>query len=273
MSWKSLIKSLGVEPRDDEIARGLVDANPSVYWYPGSGCDLTPLVLDQSQALLYPRLFRTGQRNSPDNLILWMNDYAKNFAKGPDQFAKEYCNNSRAYGFDLKHFDPHIEIHSIRRGHLVNRCGHLVWQFRREVPASEIPIYVFQASVETDGHKGNPPQKATYTVAFSPVESGFLFRNVFLPFAIQIRAVALVRLSDDNWDLLPGRPGQIDYYRDYPELLQQSKSVVGDVETFFIDRNRDEIANRGYRPTGWQIESWGDDGGTKMWSNSEEEAV
>ena len=87
-SWQEFIAGLtpSDEGSDSDLKALLAElcVSPSIYWYPGSGSDFRPLVLDVPNNGAGRRLLRTTCPDlTEDPVVFWMNDYADYYAEFP----------------------------------------------------------------------------------------------------------------------------------------------------------------------------------------------
>lgn len=239
MSWQTLIDSAQRSPTmwamNDNVAvaaenllNELANASPNIYWYPGSGDDLTPIVLDAPNNRTGKRLYplRGNQQNEP--LILWMSDYADhlvNFPTGPWNRHISLENAGHApVEAQLEIIEP---IHRFFiPGQTVGNLGRLF----------TIPMAVFTVRV-SGGHERyeRPAGGDIYTIVFTPAESRILLNQVFLPHGLQIRVVALQRQG--GCQAAHFLQDGFEQYRDLPRLLAEHIDILGRVEAYLVDHN------------------------------------
>lgn len=263
MSWKTLVRSLGVfrtfaSPPGDvrEVLESLVRDEPDIYWYPGSAGDLMPLALDAPNNPTGKRLFPLAGARQERKLILWMNDYLDAFLGGPTDF-KIYLDER----VDCRRFN--VEASPVGKvGRFVvptkhRGCG---W------PLS-VPMAIFQVRVCSGASRYKRPKAGDlYTVIFSAAESELLLRHVFKAHGLQIRVVALQRQGEfscqrSHFESGPG----FEQYRDIPRLLRLHERTVGRVEAFLVDH---DVEIPGYHPLTESLPLWGTNG-TRMWVPNE----
>ncbi len=84
MSLKDILRN--VRPADDQQERKLLariidnENDFLLHWYPGSGRDFTPLILDVPNNPIRKRLLRVNSGESEDRILL-MNDYSRSYEK------------------------------------------------------------------------------------------------------------------------------------------------------------------------------------------------
>lgn len=252
-------------PEIENTLTSLADADPGVYWYPGSGSDLTPLVLDLPNNPTGERLFpllgpRQQGREKERGLVLWMNDHQDDFWGGPIGFGHDEPGEAIQQNL---HANVSVE-ESIGRFMIPTR-------FALEGRTVAVPVAVFQVRVKSEHEdQQRPPDGDLYTVLFSPAMSEVLVEHVFLPNSISVRVVALQRqggLSAQHRKRIPypacdlpamQKLSDFMHYRTIPELLREHNFQIG---TYLVD-NIAEI--EGYHSTDNAMPHWGF-GGTKMW--------
>jgi hypothetical protein len=256
MSWKTLIDSMVQLPMEDDIVgcnrneqtlKEVLEVDPAIYWYPGSGNDLAPLVLDVPRNPTKRRLFPLHGARQGKPLLLWMNDYNDSFAGFPDQ---------REYRVKLGDVQATVEI-TESPGRSVIPAGRPPGNKR----ATAIPVTVFKArvmGVEPARRRRSvrPPGGDLYTVFYSAAESENLLRSIFVPHCIPIQVVALVRQGGFSDQRL-----HFEQYQDIKRLLENFRSKVGKVQAYLAD-NEVQIPN--YERFGQPFPGWGYNG-VQMW--------
>jgi hypothetical protein len=241
MSWQTLLSKWQMCPTLDslrspqEVERMLQEiaaAKPDVYWYPGSGSDLTPLVLDPPGNPTGKRLFPLRGPKQGKNLILWMSDYLDAFWGGPN-------------GFDLGHSGADIERYLRVKVEIVDPVGRFMIATDHVSTGRtvSVPVAVFRVRV-CGGNRGyeRPAEGDLYTVLFSPTESELLLQQVFVPHAIPVRVVALQRQGGFSV-----QRSHFKQYRDIPRLLRQHEPQLGRIDAYLVDHN---VEIPGYEPWG-----------------------
>jgi len=210
---------------------------PSLYWYPGSGDDLTPLHFDALNHGACQRLLRLDDTKSIEEpVILLMNDHCRGPSLDFPAIDKVWT------GYD----QDYTSLRS-RRDHAqwrVNRQSR--YQVRIETPgphekfslqtgfASEepLPITIFKAIVTLtpiDELEG-PALQAVYIVLFANSPSHLVFREIVLKHGLHVETVALIKQG--------GFSNQLHYeqYTNLPQwLIENANLIDGAPESFIID--------------------------------------
>ena len=243
MAWESLfnsarlIENSGPAPGFSwgEARTAIERAGPAIYWYPGSGNDLTPLVLDVPGNRTGGRLFPLAGSGQRRPLILWMSDYAPAYRNFPADHRGPADWNGEVWD---------------RLGARVEVIGQPI---KLVVPSFEAPnacinLAIFRARVTNDAvawHR-RPADGDEYTVIFSHAESEWLVRSVFAPDRLAIAVVALIRQGGFSCQRpFYGHEGGFQQYTDLPRLLASCSESVGDVAAYIVDR--DDWQLDGYR--------------------------
>ncbi len=228
------IQLAGNSPLKDLLA-SMVQA-PSLYWYPGSGKDLSPLAFDVPGNPTGQRLLRLTEPSPPkDPTVLFMNDYRSDLWDFPndgyvwtgydDDNTKDL--QTRTWGRSGHRMWDRYDTHIVLLG------PHEFYDYTFG-PEGEwrIPIALGRAIV-TNNHPGpakRPHFGDEYLVIFSCVESHKLFQEVILKFGLHIRALALIRQG--------GFSGQLNYdqYTDVPAwVMAHADELGGPPEFVFAD--------------------------------------
>lgn len=260
MSWKSLFEAARpgepLAPRDAkwwaELRGAIEAAEPAIFWYPGSGEDFTPLVLDVPNNPAKQRIFPlTGPREQRP-LMLWMNDYAPDYAQLPKR--RGHCSQS-ANAQLWKRLRADVAV--------MRRRVHLTLPADRQ-PSGHGPIHLrlFEVRVTNDSQaaqRQRPSRGDRYTVIFSPAESAQLLRSVIVKHRLHVELVALIRQGG-----LSGQRPMYPYmkpfqqYTDLPLLLDSFGGEIGHVAGYVVDRCDWRL--RGYIETSLRVDKWGADG-------------
>jgi hypothetical protein len=209
---------------------------PSLYWYPGSGKDLSPLAFDVPGNPTGQRLLRlTDPQPLTNPTVLFMNDYRRELYDFPtdglvwtgydDDNTKDL--RSRTWGRSGHRMWDRYDTHIVLLG------PHEFYNYAYG-PDGEwsIPISLGRAIV-TNNHPGTakrPHFGDEYLLIFSCVESHTLFQEVILKFGLHIRALALIRQG--------GFSGQLHYdqYTDLPAwVMAHADQLGGPPEFIFAD--------------------------------------
>lgn len=236
-----------------DIFERLANADPDLYWYPGSGWDLTPLVLDTPNNPTEKRLFPLRGPKQTRELLLWMNDYSGDSRNEPEEFDLECPSDAT---------DAIQEKLRVAIG-VEEPIGSFTIPTNPRTQEQPVPVTVFQ--IRVTGGTGNhrrPTDGDTYTVLFSRIESEVLVRQVFVPNKIPVRVVALQRQGGFSGQRAHFGLGDFEQYRDVPRLLQEHEPELGQVEAYLFDRDDMKIA--GYHANDKFMPDWGVHG-TRMW--------
>jgi hypothetical protein len=225
-------QSRGPAPLKSLLA-GMTQA-PSLYWYPGSGKDLSPLAFDVPGNPTGQRLLRLTDPQPPENpTVLFMNDYRSDLRTFPtdglvwtgydDDNTKDL--KTRTWGRSGHRMWDRYDTHIVLLG------PHEFYNYTYG-PEGEwsIPISLGRAIV-TNNHPGarkRPHFGDEYLLIFSCVESHRLFQEVILKFGLHIRALALIRQG--------GFSGQLHYdqYTDIPAWVMTNADQLGGQPEFII---------------------------------------
>jgi hypothetical protein len=225
---------------------------PHIYWYPGCGSDLSPLVFDVPNNPTGARLHRLNGAFDPDSapLVLWMNDHSAYLEKfpTPGEIKVEYN--------DYKYLET-----GCWRGWESYRTRLKVGKHQEDyLFQGEIPIKLFSVSVHNanQGKHSRPAHGDRYLVFYSNCASHDLFRRVLLPFSIRPRCVALIRQG--------GFSSQLHYeqYIDLPAWLTEREAELGGpVDMYLIDAYGQNLEFK--RPISKAIEHYDYRGGPVPW--------
>jgi len=231
---------------------------PHIYWYPGCGTDLSPLILDVPNNPTGERLYRLNAQATDQSapIVLWMNDYnqhQQDFPK-PGQihvryeavsraFRWEYSRNDRWRGWS--HYGVRLEVNRHQERYL----------FEGEIPVTLFTVTVFNRH---QGIHTRPVSGDRYLGIYSNCASHELLRKVLLPFGIRPRCVALIRQG--------GFSGQLHYdqYIDLPDWLTEREAELGGpVDLYVIDAYGQDLKFK--RPLAESIAHYDYRGGPVPW--------
>jgi hypothetical protein len=253
--WQDILEALAPISNNKPVLKAHLErfkSAPDIYWYPGCGTDLSPLILDVPNNPTGERIYRlNGGRNLGSKpLILWMNDhsaYQIGFPR-PGQIKVEY-NDYRLFETDgwrgWEDFRARLEVGKHQESYLFG---------------DEIPIKLFSVTVSNtnQGKHSRPTEGDRYLVIYSNCASHDLLRRVLLPFAIRPRCVALIRQG--------GFSSQLHYeqYIDLPAwLTEREKELNGPVDMYVIDAYGQDLKFK--RPLAKAIEHYDYRGGPVPW--------
>ena len=267
MSWEALLGSLDECVTWDTLSKGreqceallrsVIEQDPAIYWYPGSGDDLTPLVLDVPSNPTGRRLFPVAGVQQGRPLLLWMNDFLDYHFGFPSGEAS--CKHDVSVGEGIR---AKVEVLG-PVGRFLIPCP-----CRGETDRHiAIPLAVFQIRVKNRerGSRQRPDEGDVYTVFFSAAESEFLFRQVLAKHRIRIEVVALIAQAGFSI-----QRSDFQQYREVPLLLTEHAAQVGPVQAYLVDHDV-EIPGP-YVPTGNKVAGWGV-GGATWWTLARQKEV
>jgi len=245
--WQTLLRRL--RPRSasqgDQLLRKLASFSfaPDIFWYPGSGADLTPLLLDVPDNPLCRRLLRIDQKSQGRPFLLWMNDYSKSLENYPDSCVRdddmvsdyrnlwhEYCSTATYTG--------KLERYSFDE---------------------EIRISLFTVVVKNK-EQGVHQRKMTgdeYLVCFSNCDSEILLERLFAHYQIHLSVIALIRQGGFS-----GQKIGFDQYIDLPERVIDYRHKLGLAEFWVIDRYGQDDKRR---PAADSLKGYSYEGGPLCW--------
>jgi len=188
-----------------------------LYWYPGSGDDLSPLVLDVPGNPIGQRLLRMNADDAGRVSLLFMNDYSKRHEHFPEQSRLDWGGYRPGYRTLWDGYSTAAEFTGEREEYL---------------GVSGIRFTLFSVKVH------NAPDKPhyrgvngdEYIVVFTECESERLLESVIIPYRLPVNTVALVRQG--------GLSGGRRYFWQYihvPEMLVNHEHLLGPVSYWLID--------------------------------------
>lgn len=187
---------------------------PEIYWYPGSGNDMSPLLLDVPNNPTGRRLLRMGEKaNEKPTILLWMNDYAELFNDFPNKLSLNKC----------------IESNYSELWHRYNTRG--VFGAYKEVyylGSKKFTLFSVNIRNADQGLHNRPPQGDNYIVLFSHFKSEDLLKDVFIKYKLRINTVALIKQG--------GFSGQtFGHYENLPTRLKEQQNNIGLIDYWIID--------------------------------------
>ncbi len=230
MSWQTLRSQAQLVSGPDQLGP-VVRTSPDLLFYPGSGHDLTPIVLS-----IPGRAQSWGRRGDRDgSLLLWMNDVDQSYAAWPEDGKNHKTGDDR-----LTLWDRH-SASAVVHGPVS----------RYELGPEKTPLAVFKVMRRSDHGE------RLHTVLFSRVDSRQLVADVILRHELRVRCCMLIRQGGFSRQL----PG-FQQYQEIPRLLERHARQIGPVASYLVD-NREEIPGYRRRPHprfddwGWQpVELW-----------------
>ena len=225
MNWQDFLRQLQTQPIDpnqgDVLLTKLASLPkaPDIYWYPGSGDDLTPLLLDVPNNPTGRRLCRMNDNTDQNPVLLWMNDYSEFYQKYPDD---------TVLGKKLESCYPEIW----QDYNATFTLGH----HRERYPVNdEITITLFTVIVQNQdqGEHTRGAEGDEYLVCFSNCVSSKLLKQIFTPFRLRIWTAALIRQGGFSGQTGNGQyfdvPGEI-YQAAIQKLIEDRNSRSSDLD-------------------------------------------
>ena len=202
----------GESPKIFNILKNM-EFEPDVYWYAGSGNDISPLLFDVPNNPTGRRLLTMEANAKEKPILLWMNDYANYLADFPNDNQMNSVANTEyedlwsLYGASCS-FGAHKEIYSL----------------------GDLEFSLFSVNVKNRGQgwHSRPPEGDDYIVLFSNLKSEHLIPKVFARYRIHINTVAMIKQG--------GFSGQtFGHYRNLPTRLKRHEKKIGLVDFWIID--------------------------------------
>ena len=212
-----------LQPEDHGAGGHLLEAlkseasNADLFWYPGSGRDLTPLLLDVPANPTGVRLFRPrGALIDGRPRVLWMNDYAS----PPDELS---CGQGMDSEYEPEYGDIWTQYGGRARIHGDRECYE---------SAAGIKVRLFLVTVWNDGEKAHDRGRDgdTYLVVFCPEESERILRNVLIAYEIRVAILALIKQGG-----LSGQRMRFQQYDHLPAMLMENRDAVGPLDYCCVD--------------------------------------
>lgn len=223
----------------------LIGACPSrmdLYWYPGSGSDLTPLLFDVPNNPSGRRLLRVSKNNGRSPVLLWMNDYWDEYEHFPQQelLGRDYVP---AYSDLWNHYGTVARVGSLKENYELD---------------SGIPLALFTVSVwnRPGGSHFRGDAGDEYLVVFSHCDSEVLLDQAFIKYGIPISTVALIKQGSFS-----GQRQGFFQYVDIPIEIQKAREHVGQVDYWVID----DQGQKGRMPYASVLSSYEYVGGPLNW--------
>jgi len=189
---------------------------PDIFWYPGSGRDLVPLLLDVPDNPTRRRLCRVNQEIQEKPFLYWMNDYCESLNDFPED---------SLLGQDLvpkyselwKEYDAAVSVGKNRE------------RYRFE---ENIIITLFTANVRNREQGIHDREKTgdEYLVCFSSCDSELLLEKIFAPYRFHLSIVALIAQGGFS-----GQRRDFNQYTDVPDRVAKLEKQIGAVDFWVID--------------------------------------
>jgi hypothetical protein len=219
MSWQDFLGNLA--PEDPSQGRVLNDkfiglgAAPDISWYPGSGHDITPLLLDVPGNPTHRRLMRTLREPEEQPLLLWMNDSADMYAEFPDpdilgrECVQQYPELWSQFG----------SLATLGTAREIYMCGDI------KICLFTVTVMNLQNRTQWRGEGGDE-----YLVCFSHCDSEKLFKKIFVQHRLHVSRIALIKQGG-----LSGQRRGFDQYVDLPKMVVMHADSVGEVNSWVLD--------------------------------------
>lgn len=232
LSWADFIE--GLIPRRDGQSTELKDQlarftkKPAIYWYPGSGMDFKPLILDTPNNPTGRRLFRLSDPDhSADPILFWMNDHGSYLATEPQ---------SKTVKADFSWSDDDDYLFSENRQY--ERWGKYgasldIAQRREDYLFRNVtPVTLFTVTVRNENQesKNRPAAGDTYLMLFSQTASHALFEELIFP--LRLNVVCTILAAQGGFS---GQLRGFEQYRDIPKLLRKCEDELGPVDIYLLD--------------------------------------
>lgn len=220
MDWKNFLSKLQpeTEHQGDTLLKKLsaFQTSPDIFWYPGSGQDLVPLLLDVPNNPTHRRLYRVNQEPEEKPLLYWMNDHSKSLSHFPEDgsLGKELAPQ---YSGLWKEYNATVSISKNREHYRFDE---------------NIMITLFAANV-SNREQGVHTRRDTgdeYLVCFSYCDSELLLEKIFAPYSLHLSIIALIKQGGFS-----GQREDFDQYVDLPNKVTKLKKQVGIVDFWCID--------------------------------------
>jgi hypothetical protein len=260
-NWKEFIAGLSRQSNGkpvllDRLAK--FTQAPHIYWYPGCGTDLSPLIFDVPNNPTGERLYRVNakEHNNTAPIILWMNDYSDyeqgfplpgpinvHFSHGTGALRWEYFGDDQWRGWNR--YGTRLEVNRHQERYL----------FEAEIPLTLFTVTVYNSD---QGIHARPLNGDRYLVIYSNCASHALLSKVLLPFGIRPRCVALIRQGGFSRQL------HYEQYIDLPaSLTEREKELGGPVDLYVIDAYGQDLKFK--RPLAEAIAHYDYRGGPVPW--------
>ena len=246
MIWKDFFNNLQPKP-DSERNRLLniilkLETVPDICWYPGSGCDLTPLLLDVPKNPTGRRLFTVGNNHTEKPIMLWMNDYSGEFQNFPD-------NTTLGKKIRTSYYRQLWGEH-----HACVTLGKIKEEYRFK--NQRITLFTATVKNRKQGKHLRPESGDEYLVCFSNSESEQLFKTIFRKYCFHICAVMLIKQAGFS-----GQKYDFEQYEALPEMITKYSEDVGMVDYCVID----ERGQSDEKPVAEVLSDYSSVGGAENW--------
>jgi len=232
LDWSGFLQ--GLEPANPGQKTDLKDAlsrivhKPSIYWYPGSGMDFKPLILDVQNNPTGRRLFRLNDPDySKDPILFWMNDHSSYLAEAPE--AKTL---KASYCWPMDKDEPQGEDEHYNKWGRYGTYLDIAEKREDYVYAAKTPVTLFTVNVrnENQSSKNRPDGGDTYLVIFSNTASHALFEELIFPLRLNVVCTVLAAQGGFSSQLRG-----FEQYRDIPKLLRKCEDELSPVDLYLLD--------------------------------------
>ncbi len=231
-TWHSFVSAL--EPFEVAQPTKLRDTlsqmvrKPNIYWYPGSGMDFKPLILDVPSNPTGRRLFRLNEPDfARDPILFCMNDHSAYLSGEPKQkqFKADYSWPLNKYF--TKGDDRHYEKWGRYGAELCLAENREDYLYDGVVP---VTLFTVRIKNEEQSTKNRPAEGDTYLVIFSNTASHVLFEEVIFPLRLNVVCTVLAAQGGFSHQLKG-----FEQYRDIPKLLRKCEDELGPVDLYLLD--------------------------------------
>jgi hypothetical protein len=259
MDWTNFLSNLQpeTEHQGNTLLKELLtfQTSPDIFWYPGSGRDLVPLLLDVPNNPTRKRLYRVNQKSEEKPFLYWMNDYYEGFRRFPEDNLlgkKLEPGYGDGYGELWQEYNASVSIGKNRERYLIKNN----WADENTM------ITLFTANVrnwEQSNHTHTRKKTGDeYLVCFSPCDSELLLEKIFAPHNFQLSMVALIAQGAFSM-----QRGGFNQYVDLPDRVIELKEHVGIVDFWCIDQHGQRYPER--VPTAGSLREYEYIGGPLSW--------
>ena len=219
MGFKQFIDDLQPNQKNrnqlkEEILKILkvMDSDLEIYWYPGSGPDITPLLFDVPNNPTGRRLLRMDNESSGQPpIFLWMNDYADLLADFPKKSQLNQATDNR-----------YSELWNRYQASSLF-CSKEIYSLGSQY----FTLFLVNIKNADQGSYSRPPQGDNYIALFSNLKSENLLDEVFSKYKIKINTIALIKQG--------GFSGQTFGHYNLPKILKRHRDKIGSVDFWIID--------------------------------------
>ncbi len=220
MNWNDFLN--GLKPKNEHQESVLLEklknfpSSPDIFWYPGSGKDMVPLLLDVPNNPTHRRLYRINQSPKEKPFLYWMNDYCENLNDFPEDHL-----------LGQKLVPEYNDLWEENASTVV--IGKNKEQYRFD---NNITITLFTACVKNqiEGKHSRGETGDEYLICFSSCESERLLKKVFAPYHFHLSIIALIRQG-----AFSGQRSNFHSYTNLPDSVVKLEEKIGIVNFWAID--------------------------------------